>query len=143
MTKKTSRKTDILNVTPAGDDHQVVSTLSENRSYRREPCSECPWKVDNDGSFPPEAFRVSANTAYDMSKHKFGCHMSGTEKPATCAGFLLKGANHNLSVRMLRMTGAIQDDIIQGNAVLHQSYRAMAIANGVDPDDPSLSGCRD
>lgn len=31
--------------------------------------------------------------------------MSGAERPATCAGFLMRGAEHNLSVRMKRMNG--------------------------------------
>ena len=93
-------------------------------------------------AFPAEAFRHSANTAYDMSDHSFGCHQSGSKRPATCAGFLLRGADHNLSVRLGYMTGQYQDDVSDAGEDLHESYRDMAIANGVDPDDVALKHCR-
>ena len=96
----------------------------------------------HDGTFPAEAFRHSAETAYDMSQHSFACHESGAEKPATCAGFLLHGADHNLAVRLRRMRGQIKNDISDGGHDLHHSYRDMAEANGVSPDDPSLTKCR-
>jgi len=95
------------------------------------------------GEFPAEAFRHSASTAYDMSDHTFACHQSGKEKPATCAGFLLRGATHNLAVRLGYMRGRFQGDVTDGGHELHESYRAMAIANGVDPEDPVLAPCRD
>ncbi|MGC6173919.1 DUF6283 family protein, partial [Lacrimispora sp. 38-1] len=76
-------------------------------------------------------------------QHLFGCHQSGSDKPATCAGFLLKGATHNLAVRMGYITGDIADDVVVDDTVeLHENYRAMAIANGVDEDDPVLRPCR-
>lgn len=110
--------------------------------YRREPCPECPWRKDAPiGAFPAEAFRVSAKTAYDMTVHTFSCHMSGSEKPATCAGFLLSGADHNLAVRLARSTGSISDDV-KSDVPLYGSYREMAEANGVDPEDPILAPCR-
>lgn len=97
----------------------------------------------NDGSFPAEAFRLSAATAYDMSDRRFGCHESGTQKPATCAGFLLRGAQHNLAVRLDLMRGRIQlAEIEEGERELHDSYANMAIANHVDADDPALTHCR-
>jgi hypothetical protein len=58
-----------------------------------------------------------------------------------CAGFLLRGADHNLSVRLGTISGkygAVED----GGHELHENYRAMAIANGVDADDPVLAPCR-
>lgn len=90
----------VLKVTPAGDEHQVVTLKSNSKAYRREPCAGCPWRTDNTGEFPAEAFKASANTAYDMSTHRFSCHESGADKPATCAGFLLRGADHNLATRL-------------------------------------------
>jgi hypothetical protein len=63
------------------------------------------WRVDANGEFPAEAFRHSASTAYDMAQHTFACHESGSKKPATSAGFLLRGADHNLAVRLGFMTG--------------------------------------
>lgn len=127
----------------AGPEHQVVTVVGGKGSYRREPCAQCPWRVDAVGVFPAEAFRHSASTAYDMSDRTFACHSSGAKKPALCAGFLLRGADHNLHIRLKRMTGEVKDDVVDGGHALHESYRAMAVANGVDPSDPILAPCRD
>lgn len=135
-------KSQISKVSPAGENHQVLSIEGGRSTYRREPCSDCPWRTDATGLFPAEAFRHSAITAYDMSLNQFGCHQSGPQKPATCAGFLLRGADHNMSVRIAKIKGLITDDVHDGGHKLHDSYRAMAIANGVDPDDPEIAPCR-
>jgi hypothetical protein len=141
----TSRKRTSARVTDtrmAGQDHAVLSVEGGSGAYRREPCPDCPWRVDATGVFPAEAFRHSAETAYDMARETFGCHQSGKEKPATCAGFLLRGADHNLSIRMRRGMGERFDDVSNGGHVLHRDYVDMAVANGVDPDDPVLRPCR-
>jgi hypothetical protein len=135
--------TTTTDIRPAGPDHQVVTVEGGNGSYRRQPCSDCPWRVDAVGEFPAAAFGHSANTAYDMSTHTFACHQSGTRRPATCAGFLLRGAEHNLAVRIKRMNAGIGDDVNDGGHQLHATYRAMAIANGVDPNAEVLRPCRD
>lgn len=132
----------ISNVRPAGDDHQVVTVHGGKGGYRKSPCTSCPWRKDVTGEFPAEAFRHSANTAYDMAEHMFGCHESGSVKPATCAGFLLRGADHNMTVRLARMMGKVRDDVTDGGHALHASYRDMAIANGVEARDPVLTPCR-
>jgi len=142
------KRSKIINVRPAGDDHQVLTvtgcrTAKGERLYRRKPCATCPWRVDAVGEFPAEAFRHSAPTAYDMSDRTFACHESGSAKPATCAGFLLRGADHNLSIRLAYLYGEIHDDVEDGGVELFDSYREMAEANGVDPDDPVLDRCRD
>ena len=133
----------ITRIRPADERNQVVTVEGGKGSYRRQPCSKCPWRVDATGEFPAEACRHSAGTAYDMAQHTFGCHESGAQKPATCAGFLLRGGAHNLSVRLGYMTGRIKDDVRDGGHQLHENYRAMAIANGVAPDDEILALCRD
>lgn len=132
-----------VRVRPAGDDHQVITIIGGNGLYRKKPCKTCPWREDSVGEFPAEAFRHSAETAYDMSEHQFSCHTSGTTKPAVCAGFLLRGAQHNLSVRLGYIRGRYKDDVKDGGHKLFPNYRAMAVANGVDPDDPVLAKCRD
>lgn len=138
----------ITNVRPAGvnehGDHQVVTVSVAGGSdvYRRQPCGSCPWRVDAVGEFPAEAFRHSAHTAYDMDGALFSCHESGAKKPAICAGFLLRGADHNLAVRLKRMQG-VCFDVEDGGHELHASYRAMAIANGVGADEAVLAACRD
>lgn len=133
----------VVKIRPAGADHQVVTVVGGRGTYRRKPCSDCPWRKDAVGKFPAEAFRHSASTAYDMNGHTFGCHQSGKDRPATCAGFLLRGGAHNLAVRLGYINGTIKDDVTDGGHDLHESYRAMAVANGVDPDDPVLAPCRD
>lgn len=135
------KKATLKAVTPADENHQVLTLVGGNGAYRRQPCRDCPWRVDATGEFPAEAFRVSAHTAYDMADHMFGCHQSGAAKPATCAGFLLRGADHNMAVRMARIMGE-KLDVDDGGHELHENYVAMAVANGVDPDDPVLRPCR-
>lgn len=128
---------------PAGEHHQVVSIVGGPGGHRRTPCPGCPWRTETVGLFPAEAFRHSANTAEDMSQHMFACHEQGTKKPATCAGFLLRGADHNLAVRLKVVRNEWDwSDVSAGGADLHESYRAMAIANGVPPDDPALAKVR-
>lgn len=137
-------KSRILAVRAAGPDHQVITAVSDQHSYRRRPCLDCPWRVDATGIFPPEAFAHSAVTAYDMSRRTFACHQSGRDRPATCAGFLLRGAAHNLNVRQrLALSEINMAEVEAGGVTLHPSYRAMAIANGVSPDHPALAACRD
>lgn len=137
-----SKRAKTLEVRPAGTDHQVVTVHSETKAYRRTPCGGCPWRVDQSGSFPPEAFRHSASTAYDMAQNRFACHEAGVNKPATCAGFLLRGADHNLAVRLDYIKGRLCNDINEGGHELHENYKAMAVANGVAADDPVLRECR-
>lgn len=144
--RKSSRRGRIVGVRRAGPDHAVVSVRkdrSDGYSFRREPCAECPWRKDAPiGAFPAEAFRISADTAYDQSMRAFSCHMSGSEKPATCAGFLLRGAEHNLGVRIRYSAGDIDPGSVTSKVELYDSYRDMAEANGVAPSDPRLTRCR-
>lgn len=147
LQKKTKVKAKIVATHPAGcnerdEEHQVLTVHGGGGLYRREPCPNCPWRKDAVGEFPAEAFRHSARTAYDMAQTTFGCHDSGHAKPATCAGFLLRGAEHNLSVRIQRVVHGRMLDVSDGGHELHDSYRDMAIANGVDSNDPSLKQCR-
>lgn len=132
----------VMNIRPAGKDHQVVTVTGGGHSYRRTPCGGCPWVVANSGSFPPEAFAHSASTAYDMAESRFACHESGASKPATCAGFLLRGADHNLAVRLDKIRGLDYADVEEGARSLYPSYRAMAVANGLPADHPALAACR-
>lgn len=131
----------VMNVQQADMDHVVVTTAGETPAYRRRPCKTCPWRKDQVGVFPAEAFRLSADTAYDLSQKVFSCHTNGTQKRALCAGFLLRGAQHNLQVRLGRLTGEGYGDVDVGGHALHDSYRDMAVANGVNESDPTLKPC--
>lgn len=123
-----------------GADGWGVTTLrSPAGHYQKEPCARCPWLIDSPvGAFPPEVFRHSARTAYDLATHTFGCHASPHDAPRTCAGFLLRGAAHNLTVRMY---GPGVEDV-SSDRPLYDSYRDMAVANGVAREDPALLRCR-
>jgi hypothetical protein len=116
--------------------------LAEKWSYRKACCKECPWKLSAKiGKFPPERYKRLAGTAYDLASTVFACHMSSEDSPLICAGFLLRGAAHNLRVRVWKSQGKIGK--VRDRRGLYESYREMAVANGVSPDDPSLRECRD
>lgn len=142
MAGKRRSTAQVLEVRPAGPEHQVVTVEGARTLYRRRPCSDCPWRIDATGEFPPEAFVHSASTAYDMAQNTFACHQVGAQSPAICAGFLLRGADHNLAVRLHRLKGTIVDDVCADGVELHESYRDMAVANGVSPEHPALRSCR-
>ncbi|RCG31916.1 hypothetical protein DQ384_05065 [Sphaerisporangium album] len=135
----------ILGFHDGGDGEWGVVSVERGdgaRAFRRHPCAgitPCPWRRDAPtGTFPPEVFRHSARTTYDLATHTFGCHASGRDAPTTCAGFLLRGASDNLAVRMsyARYFG------VHTTVELYDGYQEMAIANGVHPDDPALVLCR-
>lgn len=142
----------IVRTRKAGDEHQVTTVQGGRGAYRRRPCGGqestperpgCPWRTDAVGHFPPEAFVHSAATAYDLAEHTFACHEAGVEAPAVCAGFLLRGADHNLAVRMRASAGLLEPrEVHDGGHELHADYRAMAEANGVPADHPALAPCR-
>lgn len=138
-----TKRARITQVRPAGPFDQVVTVEGGRGGHRKTPCGGCPWVKANDGSFPAEAFLHSASTAYDMAEKRFGCHESGVDKPTTCAGFLLRGAAHNLSVRLAIIRGTFDPaDVADGGRELHENYVSMAIANGVPPGAPELARCR-
>lgn len=140
------KKGEITERRSADANHDVITVVGGSSGYRRRPCSGCPWKRENDGDFPAEAFRHSASTAYDASDREFACHESpDKESPLTCAGFLLRNADHNLATRIRAARGQYDPSQMIEDPLddLHENYRDMAIANGVDPDDPVLIPCRD
>lgn len=135
----------VIGVHPVDESHRVLSLESEEADrwrYRRRPCGGCPWRTDQTGQFPAGAFEASASTAYDMADRMFGCHESGAERATTCAGFLLRGADDNLAVRLKAARGHYDPTTVEdGGHELHQSYRQMAVANGVDAAAEALQRC--
>lgn len=143
------KKAEVIGEFDCGDGaHRVITVSKSERNHlahRTTPCDQCPWRADLPvGEFPVAAYRHSATTAYDMAQNIFGCHMQGMDKPATCAGFLMRGADHNLMVRMAIAENRYHPkNVSDGGYPLYEDYRAMAEANGVSPDDPVLAPCRD
>lgn len=140
------RKKNVITASRKADRrHRVVTVVGEHPvlTHRRTPCDECPWRKDAKvGTFPAQAYRISAPTDYDMGRSMFGCHMSGIEHTLACAGFLLRGAEHSWVIRMAALSGRYDPSKVASDVELYSSYRAMAIANGVAPDDPVLAPCR-
>lgn len=114
-----------------------------SQMHPNKPCSECPWRTDVEvGHFEPERFEQLAKTAYDQSFVLFQCHRTPDGKPLVCAGFLLRGATHNLSARLNAARGAI-GAVEDGGYPLFSGYREMSEANGVDPAHPALERVRE
>lgn len=149
MARRTTRQIGAHYAGAAGDGQFAVVTIAsrggpDHHAHCLRPCPQCPWRTDVPiGAFPAEAYRHSARTAYDMAQTTFGCHMAGRDRPLTCAGFLLRGADHNLLIRLAMIKGQLDPSkVADGGAPLFESYRAMAVANGVPADDPALAPCR-
>lgn len=128
-----------------GNEYGVTRMTGAEKRYRNRPCPTCPWRKDAEtGRFPAEAFRSSASTAYDASLTTFSCHEAGLKKHAVCAGFILANSENNMALRFALSRGDFDPAKI-GNpegVELYESYRAMAIANGVDENDPRIAPCR-
>ena len=125
----------------ASHEAPVAVRVDETDNFQRKPCKNCPWRTDVEkGEFTVDDFRRLAHTAYDMDYRIFTCHKSQEDKPMVCAGFLLRGAAHNLTVRL--NYGHACSQVQDGGYPLYPNYRAMAVANGVDEDDPVLARCR-
>lgn len=112
-------------------------------TYPKKPCSECPWRRDVPvGRFDPDRYKSLASTAQDMSCILFSCHKSVEGKDAVCAGFILRTV-HNLTLRIAHSRGDIKkDSVSDGGYSLFDTFRDMAVANGVHPGDPALKNCR-
>jgi hypothetical protein len=153
------RRREVIAHRLAGDDHAVLTISGGRNGYRREPCETCPWRLDAVGEFPAEAFRHSAGCGIDASllpwrtdplaaaammesaENIFACHSSGAEKPATCAGYILKG-DQAIGWRIAVTKGSFDPkQVSDGGHLLHSNYRAMAEANGVDENDLVLMAC--
>lgn len=63
----------------------------------------------------------------------FGCHTSKSDEPRICAGWLLRGAQHNAAVQALLADGTLPRPDLSDGVELYDSYAEMAIANGVAP----------
>lgn len=113
---------------------------------QRSPCAgteRCPWRRDAEpGTFPAEAFRLSAPTSYPDSDRRFGCHSSTAKAPRVCAGWLLRGASGNRQVQELLDSGRMERPSLPEGVELYDDYAEMAVANGVNADDPALASCR-
>ena len=137
LSKSKQVSKEIIDYRLADENHAVVTVVGEG-SYRKTPCLECPWRKENAGSFPAEAFRLSASTSTDIARHTFACHMAGATSPKTCAGFIMSAsAQDNFAMRIAWAKGEMRDCVPDG-ADLFETYRQMAVANGVGPREKVL-----
>jgi hypothetical protein len=113
------------------------------KNYAPAPCAECPWRTDvPPGRFPPARFIALAKTAYDMALEQFACHKAPDSRAFGCAGFVLRGATHNLGARLSINAQRLDPRAVSSPFPLYCDYREMAVANGVEPDHPALAACR-
>jgi hypothetical protein len=145
-TPASASKPDVLDRCDLGAGHTVTTLRTEGIAcypVRRAPCEKCPWRLDRVGGFPQDSFRLSADTAYEGSERVFACHMAGEDKPQVCAGsFLSTGTRHNAALQRAAALGEIDPASVRSEVPLFESYRAMSIANGVDPNDLAIEPCR-
>lgn len=107
-------------------------------AYCKKTCPECPWRKDVPvGKFPPKRFVALAETAYDLSGRVFACHLSPEGKEFACAGFVLQ-AHHNMALRLNR----VDSRTVEATGPLFETYRDMAVANGVRRSHPALKNTR-
>jgi hypothetical protein len=140
--EKTVKKPARVEYAKLADDNHAVVSVSGTGGHCNSPCRQCPWRKDAVGVFPAEAFRISAHTSYDAAMEEFGCHSSTPQAPKTCAGYLLRGGDENLGTRLRAARGELHYDQLDDRGLeLFDSYREMAIANGVGEDDPVLEKC--
>mgnify|MGYP001332511143 FL=1 len=98
-------------------------------------CSECPYRKDVPvGRFPPERFLALAVTVKQGFGPIFACHKTTEGKDNACAGYLLTEGTENFNVRIAVIRGAVDLKKVKSEYPLYESYAAMAIANGVDPE---------
>ncbi|WP_339110159.1 hypothetical protein [Thioclava sp. GXIMD4216] len=60
-------RTKITRTRMAGDDHAVISLEGSKGSYRRQQCAGCPWRKDQTGEFPAEAFMPTLRKLCDRT----------------------------------------------------------------------------
>lgn len=110
---------------------------------RNTPCPECPWLADAEpGKFTTERYRSLASSARQELGCVFACHMSSDASPIACAGYLAVVGPVSLQVRLMAAQGLVDVSAVAvpADVALYPSYRALAVANGVAPDDPCLDG---
>lgn len=143
-----TRRTTIKGTKIASDEYGVTSIeTSGGRKHvaRKTPCEQCPWREDvPTGVFPAECIPAQRT-------HRLRCrhvhvrlpHGGRAASGHMCAGFLLRHGAHNLSVRIALSGERIDlDKISDGGFPIYETYRDMAVANGVDPDDLVLKPVR-
>lgn len=136
--KKTAQ---VVRTRPAGPDHQVVTIEGaewvSSPALQRLPLAEgCRGRIST-GSFRALGQHRIRHGAKHLCVPPVWCSKAGHLRR-----ILLRGADHNLSVRLGYLKGVIDHDVKDGGLALHDGYREMAIANGVDPDHPALKQCR-
>lgn len=116
--------------------------------HAAKPCAECPWRRDQPvGRFPASRYRALADTSAGPTGSAppeapmFACHKTAEGREIACAGWLAAEGHGHVGVRLAIAFGRLDASALQpaaGWPALFDSYADLAVANGVDPDDPRL-----
>jgi hypothetical protein len=99
-------------------------------------CSACPWRKDVPvGVFPPERFIALAATVKQDFGPVFACHKTTEGQDSACVGYLLTEGTENFNVRIASIRGALDMKKLKSEYPLYATFKEMALANGVAPED--------
>jgi hypothetical protein len=123
---------------------KIADVMDENEFGMRRTCPECPWLLSSaPGKFPPERYIDLADTCKPggIPRALFACHMTPEENTRACAGMMIVcGDDAPNMLRLLWARRLIDPSNVEASGPLYPSYRAMAAANGCDPNDPAFEG---
>jgi hypothetical protein len=111
----------------------------------KSTCAECPWLLTSKpGKFPPERYLELADTCKPGGLHGlFACHMTPDGGERACAGMLTVCGMDSNRVRLAMIEGRFDPRTVKATGPLYPNYRAMAEANGCDPEAEEFEGLID
>lgn len=99
---------------------------------RSETCTECPWRRDVAvGHFPPERYVSLRRTCEQGFNNVFACHQTAEGHETVCVGYLMVDGLNNFRVRLAVIQGQYDPKMLKATGPLYESFREMAVANGV------------
>jgi len=126
------------------------STSAAPMAWAVRPCAQCPWRCDQPvGRFPAERFEylrcpvAGPQGSAPPGAPLFACHMIREGGEIACEGWLaVEGLGH-VGVRLAVLFGRLDPVALAPSAGwprLHDSFTAMARANGAGPDPVDHGG---
>lgn len=112
--------------------------MSDELSYKKRPCNECPFRVDVPiGRFPTQRFEELRRTAgrpgqeAPLTASVFACHKTEEGKEAACAGWLAVCGGYHLGIRFAVIEGRLPGSVLSPGEdwpELYPTYEAMSDA---------------